>query len=146
MKAKWITTLMAALFSGAFAVGAVASAEGTEDSYGGAYGAYSYDSSHSDKTAYQLTWKTTKSRLDTNGDGVISQKEASDSQALSSQFQKLDSNGDGTLDQAEFARFEVKQGQSMQSGQSGHDQGQSMQSGQSGTDMQAESSKSDGWQ
>lgn len=104
MKAKWMTNLMIALCSGAFAVGAVASAEGMGSSYG---------------SGYQKNGNISMSQLDTNGDGVISQQEASDHAALSSSFQKLDSNGDGKLDQAEFARFETKPTQTMQSGQSG---------------------------
>lgn len=103
MKAKWMTILMAALFSGAFAVGAVASDVEMDDSQ---------------DSAYQEGEEITLSQVDTNGDGVIDEQEASGHPALSADFQDLDENGDGKLDQAEFARFETEEGQAMSSSQS----------------------------
>lgn len=46
-------------------------------------------------------------QLDTNQDGVISEREALQNPELAERFRQLDRNGDAILEKAEFARFEV---------------------------------------
>jgi Ca2+-binding EF-hand superfamily protein len=45
-------------------------------------------------------------QLDKDGNGVISQQEASANKQLMKEWKKLDKNSDGGLEKSEFARFE----------------------------------------
>lgn len=45
-------------------------------------------------------------KLDKDGNGVISQQEASANKELMKQWKKLDKNSDGSLEKSEFAGFE----------------------------------------
>lgn len=49
------------------------------------------------------------SKLDTNGDGKVSQMEAQTHPTLAQRFREIDENGDKQLEKAEFARFEIPQ-------------------------------------
>ncbi|MCO6442357.1 MAG: hypothetical protein J5I81_15070 [Nitrococcus mobilis] len=88
MKAKWITALMIAMFSGALAMSSAASAGGVGSS----------------GTTEQWTGFN---KLDQNGDGRISQQEADAQPMLAERFKRLDKNNDGHLDHGEFSRFEA---------------------------------------
>lgn len=48
------------------------------------------------------------SKLDTNGDGKISQQEAQQNPQLAAKFSSLDKNSDNMIEEGEFARFEVE--------------------------------------
>ncbi|ALP54028.1 hypothetical protein Tel_13300 [Candidatus Tenderia electrophaga] len=57
----------------------------------------------------QLTPKDPQdySRLDLDGDGYISKREAQTNPSLAEKFETLDSNQDQRVDEGEFARFEA---------------------------------------
>lgn len=48
------------------------------------------------------------SKLDTNNDGKISQKEAAQNPELAARFSTLDQNNNQMIEEGEFARFEVE--------------------------------------
>lgn len=54
------------------------------------------------------------SQLDANGDGMLSQEEASVDPVLKDGWANADMNQDGQLERAEFSAFEMKAGQSAQ--------------------------------
>lgn len=46
-------------------------------------------------------------KLDTDGDGIVSKKEAAKNNDVKKQWSKLDTNKDGKLDTMEFSQFEL---------------------------------------
>lgn len=53
-------------------------------------------------------------RLDANQDGVISEAEATAHPELAKRFEEIDRNSDSRLEKAEFARFEVRESETME--------------------------------
>lgn len=100
MKAKWMTAVMIAAFSGALAIGAGASAAPQNRGFdqGNPPGQY--------KTKEGIT-RLDFNKLDQNKDGRISQKEAAADPLLAAHFKGIDSNSDGQIEKGEFARFET---------------------------------------
>lgn len=86
MKAKWITALMLAMFSGALATAASAGGMGNSGIKG---------------------WETNFNKLDENNDGRISLQEAEAKPDLAQSFKRFDDNHNGKLDKGEFSRFET---------------------------------------
>ena len=90
MKAKWLTPLLIAMFSGALVVGGAVGAGGMRTG------------------ATADPWHGFN-KLDEDGDGHISQQEANAHPTLAEHFMHFDKNKNGHLEQGEFAQFQTMQ-------------------------------------
>jgi len=74
------------------------------------------------------------SRLDTNHDGVISEKEAAADKNVAKQFSKADANHDGKLEQSEFAAMTMEPAQHEEDSGQYQEQEQDQSGGEPGSD------------